>query len=97
MLPRTIDGMKHVCYFRHALALDERRVKFTPEYVYGGGTKPSTKLEDKKTSTSDKASAPPAEDEDVAEPSEVREEQGKFTRKCPHTMEVWFAGTHSDM
>ncbi|GJJ11745.1 hypothetical protein Clacol_005983 [Clathrus columnatus] len=23
----------HVCYFRHALALDERRVKFLPEYV----------------------------------------------------------------
>ncbi|KAG1877517.1 hypothetical protein F4604DRAFT_624867 [Suillus subluteus] len=26
----------HVCYFRQALALDERRVKFLPEYVYGG-------------------------------------------------------------
>jgi len=25
----------HVCYFRHALALDERRVKFLPEYVCG--------------------------------------------------------------
>ena len=28
--------MKHVCVFRHALALDERRVKFLPEYVNGG-------------------------------------------------------------
>lgn len=27
-LARTIEGMKHVCYFRQALALDERRVKF---------------------------------------------------------------------
>ncbi|KIK56258.1 hypothetical protein GYMLUDRAFT_248006 [Collybiopsis luxurians FD-317 M1] len=36
MLPGTTDGMKHVCYFRHALALDERRVKFLPEYAYGG-------------------------------------------------------------
>ncbi|KAF8881419.1 WD40-repeat-containing domain protein [Gymnopilus junonius] len=26
MLPRTVDGMKHVCYFRHALALDEHTV-----------------------------------------------------------------------
>jgi hypothetical protein len=25
-----------VCVFRHALALDERRVKFLPEYVNGG-------------------------------------------------------------
>ena len=40
MLPRTVDGMKHVCYFRHALALDERRVKFLPEYAYGGATEP---------------------------------------------------------
>jgi hypothetical protein len=28
--------MQHVCVFRHALALDERRVKFLPEYVNGG-------------------------------------------------------------
>jgi len=28
--------MKHVRYFRHALALDERRVKSLPEYAYGG-------------------------------------------------------------
>jgi hypothetical protein len=28
--------MHHVCVFRHALALDERRVKFLPEYVNGG-------------------------------------------------------------
>ena len=28
--------MVHVCKFRHALALDERRVKFLPEYVNGG-------------------------------------------------------------
>jgi len=47
MLPGTIDGMKHVCYFRHALALDERRVKFLPEYAYGGS---ATKPEDKKVS-----------------------------------------------
>ena len=25
-----------VCFFRHALGLDERRVKFLPEYVHGG-------------------------------------------------------------
>jgi hypothetical protein len=31
-LPGTTDGMTHVCYFRHALALDERRVMFQPEY-----------------------------------------------------------------
>jgi uncharacterized protein (DUF2235 family) len=35
-LPETTKGMRHVCVFRHALALDERRVKFLPEYANGG-------------------------------------------------------------
>ncbi|EEB94682.1 hypothetical protein MPER_06464 [Moniliophthora perniciosa FA553] len=35
-LPLTTESMKHVCIFRHALALDERRVKFLPEFVNGG-------------------------------------------------------------
>ncbi|EIM83792.1 uncharacterized protein STEHIDRAFT_62354 [Stereum hirsutum FP-91666 SS1] len=39
-LPRTTSGMEHVCYFRHALALDERRVKFLPEYARGGSSLP---------------------------------------------------------
>ena len=30
------DKADHICYFRHALALDERRVKFQPEYVCRG-------------------------------------------------------------
>ncbi|KZV99935.1 hypothetical protein EXIGLDRAFT_199363 [Exidia glandulosa HHB12029] len=60
-LPGTTDGMQHVCYFRHALALHERRVKFLPEYANG-------------------ASGPPREDSDQ-----------------PHTKEVWFAGSHSDI
>ncbi|KAG1724516.1 uncharacterized protein EDB91DRAFT_1170774 [Suillus paluster] len=34
ILPST-DTCDHICYFRQALALDERRVKFQPEYVYG--------------------------------------------------------------
>ncbi|EIM79299.1 uncharacterized protein STEHIDRAFT_36800, partial [Stereum hirsutum FP-91666 SS1] len=39
-LPGTTSGMKHVCFFRHALALDERRVKFLPEYAYEGSAAP---------------------------------------------------------
>lgn len=37
MLP-LVTSCHHICYFRHALALDERRVKFLPEYVFGGRT-----------------------------------------------------------
>lgn len=36
MLPETITGMCHVCGFRHALSLDELRLKFLPEYANGG-------------------------------------------------------------
>ncbi|KAJ7097706.1 hypothetical protein C8R44DRAFT_859850 [Mycena epipterygia] len=36
-LPLT-SSAQHICIFRHALALDERRVKFLPEYVDGGGS-----------------------------------------------------------
>ncbi|KZP19875.1 hypothetical protein FIBSPDRAFT_703711, partial [Athelia psychrophila] len=36
LLPRIVECCNHVCYFRHALALDERRVKFLPEYVHEG-------------------------------------------------------------
>ena len=94
MLPGTVDGMKHVCFFRHALALDERRVKFLPEYAYGGsatcakpdGNNPSTKNEGETT-------------EDISPSDEVDRSQGvnKVTVKHPQTLEVWFAGTHSDM
>jgi hypothetical protein len=110
MLPRTIDGMTHVCYFRHALALDERRVKFQPEYAFGGTT---ATPEVKNTSAIGNGSdignvstpenkitlvttpippnnTPPTEDED---PQVAKESMGQR----PQTLEVWFAGTHSDM
>ncbi|KAF9234108.1 hypothetical protein BU15DRAFT_53085 [Melanogaster broomeanus] len=35
-LPCTTSSCEHICYFRHALALDERRVGFLPEYAFGG-------------------------------------------------------------
>ncbi|KAF9232609.1 hypothetical protein BU15DRAFT_54844 [Melanogaster broomeanus] len=35
-LPCTTSSCEHICHFRHALALDERRVRFLPEYAFGG-------------------------------------------------------------
>ncbi|KAJ8092918.1 hypothetical protein PM082_023552 [Marasmius tenuissimus] len=43
-LPLTTTGMDHVCFFRHALALDERRGNFVPEYA-GGLNKSPNNLE----------------------------------------------------
>ncbi|EJD37473.1 hypothetical protein AURDEDRAFT_73269 [Auricularia subglabra TFB-10046 SS5] len=65
-LPSTTDGMKSVCFFRHALALHEFRVKFLPEYSNGGA-------------------GPTLESIRIQSGSE------------PHTKEVWFTGSHSDM
>ena len=101
--------MTHVCYFRHALALDERRIKFLPEYAYGGTAEPLAKLEgshaspvtpeyhtdssgsEESTILDDKRS-PINSVETVDDPA-----QAGIKGKPPHTMEVWFAGTHSDM
>ncbi|KZP22020.1 hypothetical protein FIBSPDRAFT_859870 [Athelia psychrophila] len=38
MFPHIVECCDHVCYFRHALALDERRVKFLPEYIHEGSS-----------------------------------------------------------
>lgn len=102
MLPRTIDGMKHVCYFRHALALDERRVKFLPEYAYGGTAEgPVDKNSSPRSSKSESdleqgspSNTSPTNDKDAVD----RFQTGKAsTRGRPQTREVWFAGTHSDI
>ena len=119
MLPGTIDGMKHVCYFRHALALDERRAKFLPEYAYGGtSTSSAAKAMDSKGSSVDpeppqkdnqptgKADGPiannePSNDSPPSDKKAIDDNHSatkvKSTGRRPHTIEVWFAGTHSDM
>ena len=100
-LPGTFSA-EHICFFRHALALDERRVKFLPEYACGGATegveqhcegdKVDEEIQDSK--------------EDVAQvprpTSSKRRQEGAPEIQPPsggppHIKEVWFAGTHSDM
>ena len=111
MLPGTIDGMKHVCYFRHALALDERRVKFLPEYAYGGTSTSSVATVDPEPSQEDNpptgnTDGPIANNEQSNDSAHIDKEaidenrsatKVKSTGRRPHTLEVWFAGTHSDM
>jgi hypothetical protein len=141
MLPGTVEGMKHVCYFRHALALDERRVKFLPEYAYGGTSLPPSSV------LTEKAVVPlpsplgglflrlgswlawllrlslwlpwlflrlglwlawlflplgswlacEAKNEHSEDILPTDNEAKDDQASTPHTMEVWFAGTHSDM
>ncbi|KAJ3507944.1 hypothetical protein NLJ89_g6020 [Agrocybe chaxingu] len=97
MLPLTIDGMEHVCYFRHALALDERRVKFLPEYTWGGTTKPRRDTNEQKEAEVDKAGE--LHVEQGVDPTSVSRQPPKSeaTVRFSNTLEVWFAGTHSDI
>jgi len=88
------DTTDHICFFRHALALDERRVKFLPEYVHSGVFHKEQQAEDQ--IQADKTGHPP-----VFKPTmvEVADPGMKGTQLPwqPAIKEVWFPGTHSDM
>lgn len=105
-LPGTTSGMKHVRFFRHALALDERRVKFLPEYAYEG-TMPTA--EERRQTEADQhmearvgqISIPTQENDTHSSSLQDEESDGPSiplrSDPPPHSKEVWFAGTHSDM
>ncbi|TFK18430.1 WD40 repeat-like protein [Coprinopsis marcescibilis] len=90
-LPGTTEGMRHVCYFRHALALDERRVKFLPEYAWGGSA----------IDRSGNGGSAEQENSNNIQYVDFLSESGynheTDSTKQPHTMETWFPGTHSDI
>ncbi|KAJ7476102.1 hypothetical protein FB451DRAFT_1034201 [Mycena latifolia] len=79
-LPLT-SSADHLCIFRHALALDERRVRFLPEYIIGGDSQTSESLET-------------AEDNGSSETGNTAVPIGPQLKDSP---EIWFAGTHSDI
>ncbi|KAH9485828.1 hypothetical protein JR316_0002743 [Psilocybe cubensis] len=81
-LPETTTGMEHVCAFRHALALDELRVKFLPEYANGGAGPPDRDSE-------------PVQNE--AKETVVQHAERSTMTKRGNIKEVWFAGSHSDV
>lgn len=84
ILPST-DTCDHICYFRQALALDERRVRFLPEYVYGGASaRPKSQL------------VPSLKGEHRRE-EECVEDRVEEDHVKDHVKEVWFAGRHSDV
>ncbi|PPQ91264.1 hypothetical protein CVT25_006381 [Psilocybe cyanescens] len=92
-LPETTTGMTHVCAFRHALALDERRVKFLPEYANGGvgsPTKDSRSGHFPKGSVDEKASI-------ASTNLHIGQAKPANKRKGGNIKEVWFAGSHSDV
>ena len=81
-LPETTTGMTHVCVFRHALALDELRVRFLPEYANGGLTI-YRKSDRGRGRNRGHVNSPEGKATEEYVPG--------------HVKEVWFAGSHSDV
>lgn len=87
----TSASAAHACNFRHALALDELRVKFMPEYFHemnsqrGEGNGDISKYIVQKTDAtdSDQHHSPVTKNSNETTTSDIKE--------------VWFTGSHSDV
>ena len=95
----TSSSAAHACHFRHALALDELRVKFMPEYFHemnsqtrGGKSKYIV------TSLGGEHAATPASERRESTMSGSGTDfSGGAKNKTTEIKEVWFAGSHSDV
>ncbi|KAJ7463743.1 hypothetical protein FB451DRAFT_459560 [Mycena latifolia] len=107
-LPLTRSA-EHICIVRHALALDEGRVKFLPEYVADGDSAQSSK--ETPTSGSEppaqfSAKEPPGSASASTTETPLKEVLSWGSAEVPNpklktclwdVKEVWFPGTHSDI
>jgi uncharacterized protein (DUF2235 family) len=89
----------HACHFRHALALDERRVGFIPDYIH----QMNTRTDDEKskyivTSSDIEHITSPANERRESTVSDVGTDcsEGRKNRTTD-IKEVWFAGSHSNV
>lgn len=101
-LPLT-GTVQHVCFFRHALALDERRVKFLPEYLDEISAETLVNA-NKHASATKNMGVPLNQTTDIVIPQSADQTNPsladtplKFQRNLPPFKQVWFPGTHSDM
>ena len=76
----------HVCHIRHALALDECRVKFIPEYFL------EMNSPDLRSSAADTE-----QESDGVKLSNDSEKESGANQKTIDIKEVWFPGSHSDV
>ncbi|KAF8873260.1 hypothetical protein BD779DRAFT_1452050 [Infundibulicybe gibba] len=91
-LPLT-DTCEHFCYMRHALALDERHVKFQPEYARGGESWVPTPAQQANPNTVTEPHQNNAGPEGENNAGVVLDKP----KSRPRVKEVWFAGSHSDI
>ena len=92
------SSASHACHFRHALALDERRVELIPDYICQMNTR-TDDVKSKYTVTIadvDHVASPANEGpESTASDVGTDSSDGRKTRTT-EIKEVWFAGSHSD-
>ncbi|KAG8214234.1 hypothetical protein J3R82DRAFT_11042 [Butyriboletus roseoflavus] len=81
----TSSSAAHACHFRHALALDELRVKFMPEYFH--------EMNSQTNDGRSKYIVTSLDAEHTSTPASDRRSRNKTTE----IKEVWFAGSHSDV
>ncbi|KAN0091567.1 Uncharacterized alpha/beta hydrolase domain (DUF2235) domain containing protein [Tylopilus felleus] len=105
----TSASASHACHFRHALGLDECRVKFMPEYFHemNSPTAPTDNKSKGIAISSDQkpkgiATSPHVQVEHVTTSVGERgaptgNDNGSEGRKATEIKEVWFAGSHSDV
>ncbi|KAF8554222.1 hypothetical protein OG21DRAFT_1115500 [Imleria badia] len=94
----TSSSAAHACHFRHALALDELRVKFMPEYF----REMNAQTDDGKskyivTSSEVEHAASPTSDRRESTVSDNGTHLSENKKKTTEIKEVWFAGSHSDV
>lgn len=89
----TFSSALHTCHFRHALALDERRVKFIPDYFHEMNSHSDDGRSKYIVSSSDDGHAANERRESTVTDNTTDLSEGKTT----DVKEVWFAGSHSDV
>lgn len=96
------NGSKAVTFFRHALALDERRARFVPEYwrMPDGEINIRSEIDDLRRAWGQHGDEDPVELEEMNSrlkreyPREANSPGGRSVLK---QKEVWFMGCHSDV
>ncbi|KAF8552015.1 hypothetical protein OG21DRAFT_1444214 [Imleria badia] len=94
----TSPAAAHACHFRHALALDELRVNFMPEYFH----EMNSQTDDGKskyivTSPDVEHAATPAGERRESPVSDNSIDLSEGKKMTTDIKEVWFAGCHSDV
>ena len=85
----------HVCFFRHALALDEGRVKFIPEYL--SSPVKSTEHGLTKVTTNEDSDEVISDSRPNSRIASGMSETSSQIAMWRSAKEVWFSGSHSDV